>query len=63
MPAAGDPQPGDYLSILDPLVNPPLGEASYVIIGVEHQMEQRFGRQQVGGVLAGRDPLTFVGCS
>ena len=63
MPAACDPQQGDYLSILDPRPDPPLGEASYVIIGVEHQMEQRFGRQKVGAVLAGRDQLTFIGCS
>lgn len=63
VPAAGNPQPGDYLSILDPLADPAVGEASYVIIGVEHQMEQRFGRQQIGGVLAGRAPGTFVGCS
>ena len=62
MPLSGNPQPGDYLSILDPLVNPPLGEASYVIIGVEHQMEQRFGRQRVGGTLVGRGPSLFVGC-
>ncbi len=62
MPAAGNPQPGDYLSILDPQPDPLLGETSYVIIGVEHQMEQRFGRQYVGGVLAGRDPACFVGC-
>ena len=62
VPAAGNPQPGDFLSIMDTRPDPPLGEASYVIIGVEHQMEQRFGRQDVGGVLAGRHPLGFVGC-
>lgn len=33
------------------------------IIGVEHQMEQRFGRQYVGGVLTGRNPSGFMGCS
>ena len=62
MPLSGNPQPGDYLSILDSRLDPVLGEASYVIIGVEHQMEQRFGRQRVGDVFAGRDPASFVGC-
>ena len=63
VPDTGSPQPGDYLSILDPLPDPPVGQGSYVIIGVEHQMERRFGRQNVDGVLAGRDPLMFTGCS
>lgn len=30
---------------------------------VASQMEQRFGRQYVGSVLAGRSPGAFVGCS
>ena len=62
VPIGGNPQPGDYLSILDSRPAPPLGEASYVIIGVEHQMEQRFGREQLGSTLVGRDPSVFVGC-
>ncbi len=62
VPAGGNPQPGDYLSIMDTRPEPPLGEANYVIIGVEHQMEQRFGRQRVGDVFAGRDTSAFVGC-
>ena len=63
VPDTGSPEPGEYISILDSRPDPPVGEATYVIIGVEHEGERRFGRQQIGGVLAGRDPLTFTGCS
>ena len=46
----------------DPPTDPPVGRGSFVIIGVEHQMQRRFGRQNLAGVLAGRDPLDFTGC-
>ena len=62
VPATGSPQPGDYLSILDPLPDPPVGQGSYVIIGVAHEGQRRFGRQQIGSVLAGRDPSGFIEC-
>ncbi len=62
MTAGTPPQPGDFLSILDPLPTPPVGQGSFVVIGVENAGQRRFGRQMIGGVLAGRDPVGFTGC-
>ena len=60
--AGTPPQPGDFLSILDPLPTPPVGQGSFVVIGVENAGQRRFGRQMIGGVLSGRDPVAFTGC-
>jgi hypothetical protein len=63
VPDPGPPQPGDFLSILDPLPNPPAGKGRYVIIGVEHAGLRRFGRQFINGILSGRDPSAFAVCN
>lgn len=39
VPTAGNPQPGDYLSIMDTRPDPPPGEASYVIIAYSGQRD------------------------
>jgi hypothetical protein len=62
VPDAGAPRPGDFLSILDPLPDPPVGRGGYVIIGVEHAGQRRFGRQNIDGVLSGRNPAAFSPC-
>lgn len=56
------PRAGDFLSILDPLPDPAPGQGSYALIGVEYAGQRRFGRQNLGGTLSGRDPSTFGGC-
>ncbi len=60
--AGTPPQPSDFLSILDPLPTPPVGQGSFVVIGVENAGQRRFGRQMIGGVLSGRDQAGFTGC-
>jgi hypothetical protein len=61
-PEIGGPRPGDLISIPDPLPTPALGEGSYVIVGVEHEGIRRFGRQNINGVLSGRNPALFPVC-
>jgi hypothetical protein len=56
------PQPGEFLSILDSLPDPPAGQAFYVVVGVEHAGQRRFGRQNIGGVQTGRNPAAFPSC-
>jgi len=61
VPDVGAPSPGEFLSILDPLQMEP-GQASYAIVGVEHQGRLRFGRQSMGSVLSARESLSFRTC-
>ena len=63
VPEVGTPSPGDFLSILDPLRAPSFGKVSYLVVGVEHQGNLRFGRQSMGGVLTGREPAVFPSCT
>ena len=62
VPAAGHPAVGEYISIADPLPDPPVGEGRYVVVAVEQGSETRFGRQRMGGVTSGRDPGDFPAC-
>jgi len=63
VPDSGAPQPGDFLSILDPLPDPEAGRGSYALIGAEYAGQRRFGRQNIGGLLSGRDPAAFRACN
>ena len=58
----GGPPAIELPQCLDPLPTPPVGQGSFEVIGVENAGQRRFGRQMIGGVLAGRDPATFTGC-
>jgi hypothetical protein len=61
-PGGHIPSPGEYETITDPLGTPPIGQASYVIVGVESAGQRRFGRQFVDGLVSGRDPAQFPAC-
>ncbi len=58
----GGPPATELPQRLHPLPTPPVCKGSFVVIGVENAEERRFGRQMIGGVLAGRDPVAFTGC-
>jgi len=63
IPDMGSPQPGQLFSIPDPIPTPDLGQGSFLLLGVENAGQRRFGRQNIGGVLSGRDPGAFTGCN
>ena len=60
-PAAA-PASGDSLSVTDTLPTPPAGEGYYYVTAVTYQGETRYGRQNIGGVLSGRDPASLPAC-
>lgn len=59
---ASAPDVGDYLTVADPLPDPAPGSGRYYVTAVTHQGQRRFGRQNIGGVLSGRDPATLPLC-
>ena len=58
----GGPPATELPQGLQPLPTPPVGQGSFVVIGVENAGQRRFGRQMSGGMLSGRDPAAFTGC-
>lgn len=59
---ATPPEPGDYLTVSDPLPDPGPGQGRYYITAVNYQGQRRFGRRSEGGVLNGRDPAVLPIC-
>lgn len=59
---ATPPEPGDYLSVDDPLPDPAPGQGRYYITAVNYQGQRRYGRKSDGGVLSGRDPAVLPIC-
>jgi len=60
---AGAPQPGELMSVADPLSIPRVGSAVYMLVGVESGTQRRFGRQYVNGLMSGRNAAEFAACS
>ena len=56
------PDPGDFLTVPD--TAPPLqpGQGYFYITAANYNGERRYGRQRVGGVLSGRDPVLLPEC-
>ncbi len=59
---ASMPEVGDYLAVGDPLPNPAPGQGRYYVTAISYQGQKRYGRQSIGGVLAGRDPVVLPAC-
>ena len=59
---AGLPSVGDYCTVADPLPNPAPGTGLYYVTAVTHQGQRRYGRQNIGGVMSGRDPALLPVC-
>ena len=60
---ATPPSVGDYLTVADPLPDPPIGSGRYYVTAVTYQGQTRYGRKSMGGVLSGRDPALLPACS
>lgn len=56
------PQPGDYLSVVDTVPTPPLGEGIYFVTAVVSQGRRRFGRRYTNGAFSGRDSNELPAC-
>lgn len=60
--AATNPAPGQIVSIMDSLPDPPRGEARYYVVASQSGTQRRLGRQYVGGGFSARDPSTLPVC-
>lgn len=60
---ASPPHVGDYLTVTDPLPDPPLNHGRYYVTAVYYMGQTRYGRKSSGGVLMGRDPAALPACS
>ena len=56
------PHVGDYLTVPDPLPDPPLNHGRYYVTAVNYMGQVRYGRKSSGGVLDGRDPEQMPVC-
>lgn len=59
---ATPPEPGDYLTVADPLPDPAPGTGRYYVTAVNYQGQRRYGRKLTNGALSGRDPAVLPGC-
>ena len=59
---ASPPHVGDYLTVTDPLPDPPLNHGRYYFTAVNYMGQTRYGRKSSGGVLTGRDPALLPAC-
>ncbi len=59
---ASPPQVGDYLTVGDPLPNPPSGTGRYYVTAATYQGQTRYGRKRQGTVMSGRDPAVLPAC-
>ena len=56
------PSVGDYLTVADPLPDPPVNAGRYYFTAVNYMGQTRYGRKSNGGVLSGRDPAQLPAC-
>ena len=56
------PHVGVYLTVADPLPDPPLNHGRYYFTAVSYMGATRYGRKSSGGVLTGRDPALLPVC-
>lgn len=59
---ASPPSVGDYLTVNDSLLDPAPGTGRYYVTAVTHQGQRRYGRQNISGVLSGRNPALLPAC-
>lgn len=59
---ASPPEMGDYLTVTDPLPDPPVNHGRYYVTAVNYMGQVRYGRKSSGGVLTGRDPALLPAC-
>lgn len=56
------PSPGDYLTVVDGSPTPAVGQANYIVTAANHSADIRYGRQNIAGVLSGRNPVLLPSC-
>ena len=54
--------PGDTAVVADPLPDPPANQPRYYLVAVTSGAERRAGREQINGVLQGRDATALPSC-
>ncbi|MGH9869786.1 MAG: hypothetical protein ACREAA_16695 [Candidatus Polarisedimenticolia bacterium] len=59
---AGSAGPGDTVTVADPLPAPPVGQPRYYVAAVTHGSDRRAGRQNIDGVVQGRETSGLPAC-
>jgi hypothetical protein len=56
------PKPGDYITVMDTVPTPAVGEGVYYVTAASYQGQTRFGRRYMNGAFSGRDPSVLPAC-